>query len=74
MSDSVRITSDEFRAVVRTLLDVVEPLDPVVAGAALLATWLLQNRGFVRLGPQEFVSSDVVDTVNRWSLTMTPEI
>ena len=71
---SVRINVAEFNAAVRAVLEVVEPMDPVLAGAALLATWLLQHRGFVVLGPQERVSSDVVDQVNRWSLAMTPEI
>ena len=71
---SVRVSTADFNAAVRILMTVVEPMDPVMAGAALLAVWLLQNRGFVVLGVQEGVAQDVVDTVNRWSVTMTKEI
>ena len=69
---SVSVNARAFNGTVRELLQIVMLLDTVPAGAALLAAWILQVRGY-DLGEQEAVTSEVVDLVNTWSKRLTRE-
>ena len=62
---SVSVNAKAFNDAVRDVLAVVMRQDAVLAGAALLAAWVLQARGY-DLGERECVSPDVVTMVNEW--------
>lgn len=67
MPDTVIVNATEFNDSVRQFVQAAMAIDdPVHAGAALLATWVLQMRGY-SLGPQEGVSKEIIELVNKWT-------